>query len=642
MKQTKFLLGLGVTAGVLAGAVTTPVWATATACGAAEALATEGVITSESELEYAIANGLEDVALGDDFTVTCTPSFITDDFTLDLNGHVLTSEVSWALDIETAGKTLTVKDSVGNGKYSFNDAGIWAQNGANVVIQSGTLEGTGGRGRGVQVMDGKYTMTGGSVLVANESTDWSSVLVFGENASAEVSGGKITSTNGQALYVFGEGNTASVTGGEISSTGDYALMISGLATLTMTDGLVEASDFPLTVFNGSTANISGGAVHAKTGFAVSANFTASPAYMNISGGTLTSDGDFAILFPGDENSVSKLSITGEPVITGAGGVIAMNSGILEIRGGTLTSLGTVQHDGVIGNGSHGFTNAVLGLAAGYADLTARIYDGTFINNDGSELIWTTEVCKGLGTSGTCNLDLVIEGGNFSVEPAEEDIAEGEEADQNDDGTWTIYPKVINYNEEELVAEGRNAMVVFEDDFLADRKATLEVGEADEETTWTVEAGKLVKTFEITMRDRDGGEISVENTRAKVYVELSEAEYNSLKAYDKVEVVYFDADGKESERLEATLEEIMDDEEQVHYVIVFTTTHFSTYGVVGVNEETGTAPDTGRFTNNGDRAERLAVTLRLGAGMLVTGMMMLGSGLILRGKEYQERERNLRD
>ena len=149
-------LGLGVLVAGAGGALF-GVPAHAASCVAAEALATEGIITSEAELQYAIANEVASVKLGNDFTITCNPSYFTDNFTLDLNGHTLTSEVSWALDIETSGKTLTIQDTVGGGKYTFNDAGIWAQDGANVTLTSGVVEATAGRGRAVQVTSGKLT-----------------------------------------------------------------------------------------------------------------------------------------------------------------------------------------------------------------------------------------------------------------------------------------------------------------------------------------------------------------------------------------------------------------------------------------------------------------------------------------------------
>lgn len=442
--SVSFVLGAGLVSACLCGLF--PAGSTyAEGCVAADGLAVEGVINSAGELEHAIENKLAEAKLGEDFVVSCNPSYFEDDFVLDLNGHTLTSQVAWALDIETSDKTLTIMDSVGGGKYTANDAGIWAENGANVVVDSGVVEVTAGRGRAVQVTGGKLAVRGGEIRAANGSYEsggqiyyHNTALVHGEGASAEVTGGKIVSDNGKALYVYDEGVAVLMSDGEVSSTGDYALMVSDGATLTMSGGKIEAKAFPLTTFNGSTVNVSAGEVHSETGFAISSNFNESPAYVNISGGEFISDKDFVILFPGDPASVSRLSISGEPTLTGAGGVIAMNSGILEIAGGTFTSLGTEAHSGSLGNGSNGFTNSVLGLATAYADVTGVISGGTFINDGDSELIWTSDVCKELGTSGTCNLSLEIAGGEFSSEPEHEYIAKDKELyDLSAEGPWVV-------------------------------------------------------------------------------------------------------------------------------------------------------------------------------------------------------------
>ena len=273
--SVSFVLGAGLVSACLCGLF--PAGSTyAEGCVAADGLAVEGVINSAGELEHAIENKLAEAKLGEDFVVSCNPSYFEDDFVLDLNGHTLTSQVAWALDIETSDKTLTIMDSVGGGKYTANDAGIWAENGANVVVDSGVVEVTAGRGRAVQVTGGKLAVRGGEIRAANGSYEsggqiyyHNTALVHGEGASAEVTGGKIVSDNGKALYVYDEGVAVLMSDGEVSSTGDYALMVSDGATLTMSGGKIEAKAFPLTTFNGSTVNVSAGEVHSETGFAIS-------------------------------------------------------------------------------------------------------------------------------------------------------------------------------------------------------------------------------------------------------------------------------------------------------------------------------------------------------------------------------------
>ncbi len=236
------------------------------------------------------------------------------------------------------------------------------------------------------------------------------------------------------------------------------------------------------------------------------------------------------------------------------------------------------------------------------------------------------------------VNLEITGGAFSDEPAEEDIAEGEEAEKDESGAWVIYPKLIDYKD--LEVETDNGKVEFRGEFIADRRAYLEVSDEYDGEDFSAENGKRVKVFDVTLNDRDGNEIEVKDKEVEVYIELSAEEYTALKEYDKVEVVYFDGDGKETERLAAEIGEV-EVEGVMRYFVKFDTTHFSAYGVVGVDEEAETVtPNTGAFTKMEDRAERLADMVRLSVGMLATGMMLVGAGLIMRGRAYIERNNNL--
>ena len=191
-------------------------------CVAADGLMAEGQIMDASELEYVITNGIEAVKVANDFTISCQPTIMTTDFRLDLNGKTVNANAPWALDIETAGKTLTIEDTGEGGQIIFNDAGIWVEGGANLTINSGTISVPEGRGRGIVFRDGVFTLTGG-VVSANNSTYTSGsntfyyptivVLSDSSEATLNISGGTIDATNGTALSVSGV--TVSMTDGEI-------------------------------------------------------------------------------------------------------------------------------------------------------------------------------------------------------------------------------------------------------------------------------------------------------------------------------------------------------------------------------------------------------------------------------------------
>ena len=154
---------------------------------------------------------------------------------------------------------------------------------------------------------------------------------------------------------------------------------------------------------------------------------------------------------------------------------------------------------------------------------------------------------------------------------------------------------------------------FNESYQGDRRAALTIVERGDAglnlATDTKKETALVATFNIEMQALRAGivtPVSVKDTDITVAVELTEEQYLALKQYDKVEVIYFDENGEEKERFEATIEERAGDTGSV-YAVVFDTTHLSTYGVAGVNvaEEDGkgsagaTTPDTGAFTAKND-------------------------------------------
>ena len=163
-------------------------------------------------------------------------------------------------------------------------------------------------------------------------------------------------------------------------------------------------------------------------------------------------------------------------------------------------------------------------------------------------------------SGRINID--ITGGDYTVEPAAEDLAPGYEAELDEDtGVYIVCPKQADfgpegagYIESDGSVDGQLwATVDIGKELLADRKATLSATEVDvNELTLTGE-GELIGAVDLAILDRGGQVIEVSNNELVVYFDIDEETYAMLSQYDKLYAVYFNEEGEEVERHEITLE-----------------------------------------------------------------------------------------
>lgn len=279
-----------------------------------------------------------------------------------------------------------------------------------------------------------------------------------------------------------------------------------------------------------------------------------------------------------------------------------------------------------------------------------IKDGEFVAGDNRAVF---QVSDGF------SLTKFISGGVFSDEPAEDYIADGyvavlekdnfevinpDELDPADEIITTVVdgeevnivvPKQIDWSGESAIfsdiadEDSVSGRVVFADEMVADRLARIVIldksDEVDDLTVDATKTGDLIKAFDVSMIDRNGAEIEVKDNTIRVYIDLTEDEYSALAAYNKVAVVYFDDDGNEAERLDAEIYEETDASGVSTYVLAFTTSHFSTYGVVGVNAseddstETTTVdtPDTGTVTASGASAMNASIVAAVAVGLITT-------------------------
>lgn len=629
---------------------TTRVWADG--CPTAESLAVAGQVSNEAELRYAIKTAdIAEVAVATDFAISCTniggdETYITKDFTIDLNGKKITANTPWALDLEgeeASGKTLTIKDtSNSGGAFEFDDAGIWIADGANLTIDSGGIIGTGGRGRGVSVQGGgKFTMNNGTVsgapasYVKDGATYWYNlVLILGETSSAEINGGEIVVNSGDGRAFYSSGANTEMTNGAVSSAGGYAVEVDQ-AVFTMGNGSISGKDFGVVLFEGAEFVMNGGTVEADS-IAISGNGTSTGDKITIGGGTIRA-GELGIYAPQIEG-VTTMTSGDIEAKTG----IEIRAGTLNITGGTIASTADSYSVTPNGNGS-----TTVGAAVAIAQHTTKqpinvtISGGSFSGpkvfseantqqnpQEDIEKV-TAEITGGTFDGGIISEDLVdfIDGGIFVNEPEAEDVKEGESvyrtdegyvvvndeelvnqnleyADDNEDGIYELMPIRIDWNGDfmEDCEDGHVCgWIDFNKEFIADRLADVsivKIDSSDLKLDASKESGELIGAMDIKIVDRNGNRIPVENSDIDVVIELDEETYNELKAYDKLYAVYFNDNGDEAERIEANLEaEIYND--MPWYYLVFKVSHMSTYGIIGVND--AVAPDTGVITRQGGSA-----------------------------------------
>lgn len=242
------------------------------------------------------------------------------------------------------------------------------------------------------------------------------------------------------------------------------------------------------------------------------------------------------------------------------------------------------------------------------------------------------------------INVELSGGQYTVEPDEEDILPGNEAEYDEDsGYYEIWPINVDYNDDwfEALYDDNYAVVVdIKSEFIADRKADLDVEVVDPDSLHLTGSGELLGALDLNIVNRDNVRIEVNDVDMTIYIDIDEDVYEQLAAYDRIEVVYFDDERNEVERIDAKLENYHDEYVNPetgetfswdYYWIEFNTNHLSTYGVVGVNENGGSeengesegaaatdaasSPETGTMTAQGSSAVSAALITAVAVGFM---------------------------
>lgn len=256
-------------------------------------------------------------------------------------------------------------------------------------------------------------------------------------------------------------------------------------------------------------------------------------------------------------------------ITGATG-IEVRAGKLNVKGGTIT--GTAKELTSKANGG-GSTTAGAGIAVvqhtTQLPIEVNITGGTIT---GAEALYVNNT-QGNPTTAWAKVNITVAGGTFNTDVTKF-LGDKYVVNKNGNTYAVVENKVLETTDEKVVFESaeaiRNDLVLKVTEKTEDeiKKGTEKVTEAYKDNKKVKEV-KLINLYEINVLNGAGRVEKLEDGKFTIAIAIPESE----QKYDAYKVVYFDEEGKLVETLDAKLE---------NGKVVFTTTHLSTYGVVGYN------------------------------------------------------------
>lgn len=410
------------------------------------------------------------------------------------------------------------------------------------------------------------------------SDETASIYTWGGDLTIDGAGtvSKTAAGDYPLFYIYSSGNLI-IDGGTIQA-GNYAAWVLDGNSLTLNDGKIEASDYGVVVYGADTdVIVNGGEINAGK-FAISGNGSTqyAGAKITINGGTLTAGG----------TGIYAPQIDGETVITdgeitGGDAGVEIRAGNLEITGGEISS--TANEYSVNANGSGATTRGAAVAVAQHSTkqaINVNISGGTFEG----PVAFSEANPQENSEEDIAKISLNITGGRFVGDIVSEDF------DRDDFVTGGSFGNNVTSEDENVSVEIEGAVV-------AESPIGFAANEVDTSSLTLAESSdktEIVMARDLKLVDENGDEVSVskeDNVSMTVHIALSGDEYMALKDYEKVVVIYFDEDGVEQERIDATLSQ----REDGGWDVVFETDHMSTYAVAGVNSATNDETSDGSAT-----------------------------------------------
>ena len=201
-------------------------------------------VTTESALRTALENGVSGIVLGEDIDIN-TALNVTSTLTLDLNGCTLRMTGNTSVFYVYNNATLTIQDSSAaksgtiTGGNAGDGGGVYIGDNlseGHLVMTGGTITGCatdpyrgGGRGGGVFVFKGSFTMSGTAKITDCTAVWGGGVVVHTRSSTFTMNGGEISDCK------------ASYTGGGVCLIGGAWFEMTGGTIRNCTAGSVESS-----------------------------------------------------------------------------------------------------------------------------------------------------------------------------------------------------------------------------------------------------------------------------------------------------------------------------------------------------------------------------------------------------------------
>lgn len=513
-------------------------------------------VNDEASLREALSKG-GDVKLTENITTSTKRIIIDKDVNLDLNGKTLTS----LIDV-TSNKTLTISSSVEGGKFvalanEYSDEeGKDVKTHYAIGADNAKVIVNSGDVSSNDTQYGFYALNGGTITINGGNHTTGNAVLSGNN------------TTGAMSFV--------VNGGTLTTKYGPAIYMAGPIDLTITKGTINGG---ISLRMG-IVNISGGVINAATTsldspkeyFFYSGNAWFADA-LYVYGGTYTTD------IKGQTNKL-ELNITGGTfnVANGEGSPIA------------IYDLGKVEQ----------VMNVKVSGAKLTTDATTRtsfdvinLKDLGLVNDASETYTCDKTKCNAGGQTSTSTYGvysnkhiLTTSNGTYTLKPNVKAETDGVKFESND-AFSTEYTLVVAPKTEKEVKD-----------------VTTKLTEAYKDNK-KVAGLKLINLYEINIVDGNDVVVPMEDGKYTISIPVAE----DLRNFKNYKVIYVNEAGEIQETIDAKL---------VNGKVVFTTTHLSTYGVIGYNDPT-TNPETS------DNIVTYAV-------ILCTSIFALGSAVALR-KRY---------
>ncbi len=485
-------------------------------------------VNDEASLREALSKG-GDVKLTENITTSTKRIIIDKDVNLDLNGKTLTS----LIDV-TSNKTLTISSSVEGGKfvalaneYSDEEKKDVKTHYAIGADNAKVIVNSGDVSSN-DTQYGFYALNGGTITINGGNHTTGNAVLSGNN------------TTGAMSFV--------VNGGTLTTKYGPAIYMAGPIDLTITKGTINGG---ISLRMG-IVNISGGVINAATTsldspkeyFFYSGNAWFADA-LYVYGGTYTTD------IKGQTNKL-ELNITGGTfnVANGEGSPIA------------IYDLGKVEQ----------VMNVKVSGAKLTTDATTRtsfdvinLKDLGLVNDASETYTCDKTKCNAGGQTSTSTYGvysnkhiLTTSNGTYTLKPNVKVETDGVKFESND-AFSTEYTLVVTPKSEDET-----------------KAVTTKLTEAYKDNK-KVAGLKLISLHEINIVDGNDEVVPMENGKYTISIPVAE----DLRNFKNYKVIYVTEAGEIEETIDAKL---------VNGKVVFTTTHLSTYGVIGYNNPT-TNPET---------------------------------------------------